>query len=94
MQHVTPWSGAAYPGLKVPAIGGRRFMCADDEIFYLDYAIKIIQEDQRFIARVSRDGALITHDGRSSEIWVSASCNTRDRAIWVAKNAIDTDRIR
>jgi hypothetical protein len=69
-------------------------MRADDQILYLDYAIKIIQEGQRFIAQVSRDGALITHDGRSSEVWVSASCNSRERATWVAKNAIDSDKIR
>jgi len=67
---------------------------ADDQISYLDYAIKIVQEGQRFIAQVSRDGALIMHDGRSSEVWVSASCNSRERATWVAKNAIDTDKIR
>ena len=63
-------------------------------ISYLDYAIAITEEGARFTARVSRDGNLIEHDGRSSEVWVSASCNTRERAIWVAKNAIDTDRIR
>jgi hypothetical protein len=66
----------------------------DDQLTYLEYQIGITQEGQRFTARVTRDGGLIEHDGRASEVWVSASCNTRDRAIWVAKNAIDTDRIR
>ena len=69
-------------------------MGSDDQISYLEYAIHITQEGQRYTARVTRDGGMISHDGRASEMWVSASCNTRDRAIWVAKNAIDTDRIR
>ena len=66
----------------------------DDQTSYLEYQIKIAEEGVRFTARVTRDGGLIEHDGRASEVWVSASCNTRDRALWVAKNAIDTDRIR
>ena len=69
-------------------------MNADDKVSYLEYQINITQEGPRFTARVSRDGGLIEHDGRASEVWVTASCNTRDRAIWVAKNAIDTDRVR
>jgi len=56
-------------------------MSADDQISYLDYAINITQEGQRFTASVSRDGGFIAHDGRASEVWVSASCNSRDRAI-------------
>lgn len=66
----------------------------DDQLTYLEYQIGITQEGPRFTARVTRNGGLIEHDGRASEVWVSASCNTRDRAVWVAKNAIDTDRIR
>jgi hypothetical protein len=69
-------------------------MDAVDQITYLEYKISISQEGPRFVARVSRDGGLIEHDGRASEIWASASCVNRDRAIHVAKNAIDTDRIR
>jgi len=80
--------------LERSAIREMYSMGADDQISYLEYAIKITREGQRFTASVSRDGSLITHDGRASEVWVSASCNSRDRAIWVAKNAIDTDRIR
>ena len=69
-------------------------MSADDPITYLEYAIAIIPEGTRFKAQVTRDGGLIEHDGRASEIWLSASCVSRDRALWVAKNAIDTDTIR
>ncbi len=66
----------------------------DDQVSYLEYQILIAEDGVRFTARVSREGGLIEHDGRASEVWVSASCNSRDRALWVAKNAIDTDRIR
>ena len=66
----------------------------DDQVSYFEYTITLAQEGARFTARVSRKDGLITHDGRVSEIWASASCNSRDRAIWVAKNAIDTDKIR
>lgn len=69
-------------------------MSADDTLPYHEYQIKIVEEAARFTAQVRRDGGLIEHDGRASEVWVTASCNTRDRAIWVAKNAIDTDRVR
>ena len=65
-----------------------------DQIAYLDYKISIVCDGARFLAYVSRKGGLIEHDGRSSEVWASASCVTRDRAIWVAKNALDTDKIR
>jgi hypothetical protein len=64
------------------------------QLTYLEYRIKITPEGARFTACVSRDGGLMEHDGRASEIWVSASCVSAERAIWVAKNAIDTDRIR
>ena len=69
-------------------------MSADDQITYLEYKIRLSQDGTRFIAYVSRDGALIEHDGRASEMWASASCVNRDRAILVAKTAIDTDKIR
>lgn len=69
-------------------------MNADDQITYLEYQISIKEDAARFTAHVTRDGGLIEHDGRASEVWVTASCNSRDRAIWVAKNAIDTDRVR
>lgn len=66
----------------------------DDQVSYLEYQINIAEVGARFTAHVTRDGGLIEHDGRASQVWVSASCSTRDRALWVAKNAIDTDRIR
>jgi hypothetical protein len=69
-------------------------MNADDQITYLEYQISIIEAAARFTAHVTREGGLIEHDGRASEVWVTASCNSRDRALWVAKNAIDTDRVR
>jgi len=66
----------------------------DDAFIYLEYKIRIVPEGVRFIAHVSRDGRLIEHDGRASDVWATASCVSRDRAILVAKTAIDTDRIR
>lgn len=69
-------------------------MHSQNSITYLDYDIRIVPQDARFLAYVSCAGRLIEHDGRASEVWVSASCVSRDRAIWVAKNVIDTDRIR
>ena len=69
-------------------------MPADDCLTYFEYRIDIVEEGKRFTARVTRDGNLIEHDGRASEVWASASCGSRERAIWVAKNAIDTDIIR
>jgi hypothetical protein len=60
---------------------------------YLGYQITVAQDKMRFTAKVSRDGGLISHDGRSSEVWASESCGSYDRAIWVAKNAIDRGRI-
>jgi hypothetical protein len=65
-----------------------------DQTTYLEYDIGIVADGARFKAQVSRNGGLIEHDGRASEVWVSASCVSRDRALWVAKNAIDTDTIR
>jgi hypothetical protein len=69
-------------------------MDSSHQLTYLEYNISITEEGARFTARVSREGALIEHDGRTSEIWASASCGSRDRAIWTAKNAIDMDHIR
>ena len=42
----------------------------------------------------TRPGALIQHDGHASERWSSASCGSFDRALVVAKKAIDGDVIR
>jgi hypothetical protein len=69
-------------------------MDAIEPVTYLEYQIRIDQEGARYVARVCREGGLIEHDGRVSEVWASASCNSQERALWVARNAIDTDRIR
>ena len=69
-------------------------MGADPVILYHDYSISIVQADRRFTALVTRSGALIQHDGRSSERWSSHSCASFDRAVTVAKAAIDSDEIR
>lgn len=69
-------------------------MTAAARIVYLEYVITVTEEDDRFTPRVSREGGLIEHDGRVSEVWAPASCNSLERAILVAKTAIDTDRIR
>ena len=63
-------------------------------IVYHEYTISIVQAEQRFTAIVTRPGALIHHDGRASERWASASCGSFDRALVVAKKAIDGDEIR
>jgi hypothetical protein len=68
-------------------------MIANNQLIYLGYTIAIAQDKTRFTARVSRDGGLVSHDGRNSEVWASESCGSFDRAIWVAKNAIDTGRV-
>jgi hypothetical protein len=69
-------------------------MSLDEKLTYFEFQIDIVEEAARFKAHVTREGGLVAHDGRSSEVWVTASCNSRERAIWVAKNAIDTDRVR
>jgi hypothetical protein len=68
-------------------------MTASSQASYLGYQIDVSQDKTRFTARVSREGGLISHDGRNSEVWASESCGSRDRAFWVAKNAIDMGRI-
>jgi hypothetical protein len=69
-------------------------MAANDQTIYFEYEIDIVAEGVRFKANVRRNNGLIEHDGRASEVWVSPSCVSRDRALWVAKNAIDSDKIR
>jgi hypothetical protein len=69
-------------------------MAAATSITYLEYTIAVTEEGGRFTPRVSRDGGLIEHDGHVSEVWAPASCVSLERAILVAKTAIDTDRIR
>jgi len=68
-------------------------MMADNLITYLGYRIDIAQDKTRFTARISREGRLVSHDGRNSEVWASESCGSLDRAILVAKNAIDSGRV-
>jgi hypothetical protein len=69
-------------------------MSGETQTTYLDYVITVREEGGRFIPSVSREGQLIEHDGRSSEVWVAASCASSERAVSVAKAAIDNDRIR
>lgn len=69
-------------------------MTTDFQIAYLGYRIRIDEEKMRFTARVSREGGMVNHDGRISEVWASASCGSYDRAILVAKKAIDTGQIQ
>ena len=69
-------------------------MKADSRLAYRGYSIAIDQDKMRFTARVSRDGGLVSHDSRNSEVWASESCGSHDRAIWVAKHAIDTGQIQ
>ena len=69
-------------------------MSAETRTEYLEYIITTTEEAGRFTSRVTREGAMIEHDGHVSEGWRTASCASLDRAIHVAKTAIDTDRIR
>ena len=68
-------------------------MIANGRTAYLGYQITVAQDKARFTAMVSRDGGLICHDGRNSEVWASESCGSYDRALWTAKNAIDMGRV-
>lgn len=69
-------------------------MSADTRTTYLEYIITITEEAGRFTSRVTREGGMIEHDGQISEGWKAASCASLDRAIHVAKTAIDNDRVR
>jgi hypothetical protein len=69
-------------------------MSADTQITYLEYLITVTEEAGRFTSRVTREGGLIEHDGHVSEGWKAASCASLDRAVRVAKAAIDSDRVR
>jgi len=66
----------------------------NSQIAYLGYRILVDEVKMRFTARVSRDGGMVNHDGRISEVWASASCGSYDRAILVAKKAIDTGQVQ
>lgn len=69
-------------------------MSADTQVDYLEYKITVSEDAGRFTARVTREGALIEHDGHASEVWAAASCASLDRAVLIAKTAIDSDRVR
>ena len=69
-------------------------MSADTQTTYLEYIITVTEEAGRFTARVTREGGTIEHNGHVSEGWKAASCASLDRAVHVAKTAIDTDAIR
>ncbi len=69
-------------------------MSADTQVDYLEYVITVSEDAGRFTARVTREGGLIEHDGHASAVWAAASCASLDRAVLIAKTAIDSDRIR
>ena len=69
-------------------------MSADTQVAYHEYLITVTEDAGRFTARVTREGGLIEHNGNVSEGWKAASSASLDRAIQVAKTAIDTDAIR
>ena len=70
------------------------FMSADTRLSYFEYIITVTEEAGRFTSRVTREGGLIEHDGHVSEGWKTASCASLDRAVHVAKTAIDSDHVR
>lgn len=55
-------------------------------------AIRLKMTERGILGRSERNGGLIGHDGRTSD-WASEAANSRERAIWAAKAAIDTDSI-
>jgi hypothetical protein len=61
---------------------------------YFEYTITVTEDAGRFTARVTRPGAMIEHDGHVSEVWAAPSSGSLDRAVQVARSAIDSDRIR
>jgi hypothetical protein len=69
-------------------------MGVDTQTTYLDYVITVSEANGRFTPRVTRPGGMIEHDGRVSEAWAAASCGSPERAIQIARAAIDNDRIR
>jgi hypothetical protein len=69
-------------------------MSAARHMDYMGYDIAITELAGRFTPRVTRAGALIAHDGRMSEAWTAASCGSFDRALTVARMAIDSKRIK
>lgn len=69
-------------------------MAAGAEIDYRGYSISITEGGGRFTPRVRFNGRMVEHDGRISEIWTSASCGSRERALEIARTAIDTGRVK
>ncbi len=69
-------------------------MGAETQTTYLKYVITVTEDNGRFTPRVTRPGGLIEHDGRVSEIWWAPSSGSPERAVQVAKTAIDNNRIR
>jgi hypothetical protein len=67
---------------------------ADTLVTYLEYTITVTEDGGRFTPRVRREGGLIEHDGHVSEVWAAASCASLERAVLIAKTAIDSDRVR
>ena len=58
------------------------------------FTITVTQDNGRFTPRITRAGHMIAHDGRVSEAWSGASCGSLQRAVDVARNAIDNDKVR
>jgi hypothetical protein len=68
-------------------------MTAEQPVPFKGYKITISEEKMRFTARISREGGMVLHDGRRSEVWASASCGSYDRAVATAMKAIDTGQV-
>jgi hypothetical protein len=69
-------------------------MSAERQTTYLEYVITVTEAGGRFTPRVTKPGGLIEHEGHLSEVWAAASCGSLDRAIQMARSAIDNDHIR
>lgn len=61
---------------------------------YQGYDIAITEDGGRFTPRVRREGRMIEHDGRTSEVWAAPSCGSLERALQKVQAAIDTGRVK
>jgi len=71
----------------------RETMNANCPIAYLGYQITVAQDKARFTAKISRDGGLISHDGRNSEVWAGkAESELWEQRTRLVKEELDFER--
>jgi len=84
------------PGFRrrAEAKRGVRPLAAVTEVEYRGYSIAVTEDGHRFTPYVRRNGRMVEHDGRVSEVWAAASCGSRERALDTAKAPIDSGRVK